>query len=103
MIPVVARIASMVPRPMRMQTEPPCPVCKLRLNTGAFATQDLWKLGLKENWKTLKSILQPIVNPEFAVADLSSRMLVDRARRMFDKAIDEDGDTIVRVIMVDQV
>jgi hypothetical protein len=48
----------------------------------------LYKAGIRGNWRKLRSILEPIVDPAFAVTDRETQRLVDTARQLFDESVD---------------
>jgi hypothetical protein len=46
---------------------------------------------MKRNWRKLRSILEPLVNPDFAVTDRKTQRLIDTARQLFDASVDDAG------------
>jgi hypothetical protein len=72
------------------------------LKIAPFNVANLYEAGYNENWPRLRSVLEPIVNPLFAVTDLKTQYLVDTVRRLFDASVDSIGEGAIWKIALAQ-
>ncbi len=70
------------------------------LDSSTFEDGNLWELGVEKNWEELQTILAPVTGDDFAVTELTQRLLIDDVRQKFDSAKDSHENTILSRILL---